>query len=245
MCPALLVFVRAKNPFSESLCASTCYATRSRATAGLSVIRSTPQFGAYSRFGAGQVPSRRGPRTDALVLAQAYDYVEGDEPRRSTAEALADIFDNAPSAASVRNGGRPCGVDEGADTDRAIPVRDQSRADCEATTKESTWDGYDAPRSDPHITMKKRGGEEWIYPEHGPTCSPEICEARGQLERDERWKKEQEASQEARRKRQEEREKRARKNVQRAADKAGGNDASDAQGVMLIAAERTHLTLTE
>ena len=150
---------------------------------GLSVMRSTPQSGAYSRFGAGQVPSRRGPRTDALVRAQACDYTEGDEPRRSTAEALADMFDNAPSAASVRSGGRPCCVDEGADTDPAIPVRDQSRADCEVAIKESTWDGYDGPRSDAQIRVRKRGEEEWICPEHGPTCTPSICEARGRVER--------------------------------------------------------------
>ena len=94
--------------------------------------------------------------------------------------------------------------------------------------------------------MKKRGGEEWICPEHGPTCTPGIYDARGgQFGRDEGWKKEQEVRQEARRGRQEEREKRARKKAQRAADKAEGNDASDAQGVVLIAAERTHLTLTE
>ena len=97
----------------------------------------------------------------------------------------------------------------------------------------------------PHITVRKRGGEEWIYPEHGSTCTPGICEAREQFERDECWKKEQEARQEARRKRREEREREARDEAQRAADKAGGNDASDAQGVMLIVSERTHLTLTE
>jgi hypothetical protein len=186
-------------------------------------MRSTPQFGAYSRFGAGQVPSRRGPRTDAFVRAQAYDYTEGDEPRCSTAEALADIFDIAPSAVSVR-----CCVDEGADTDTAIPVHDQSRADCEVAIKESTWDGYDGPRSDPQIRVKKRGEEAWICPEHGPTCTPSICEARGRVERDERRKTEQEA----RRKWQEEREKRA----QGATGAAGGDDAPDTQGVKLIAA---------
>ena len=186
---------------------------------GLSVMRSTPQLGAYSRFGAGQVPPRRGPRTDALVRGQTYDYTEGDEPRPSTAEALADIFDNAPSAASVRSGGRPCCVDEGADTDTAIPVHDQSRADYEVAIKESTWDGYDAPRPDPR-EVKKRGEEEWICPEHGSTCAPGICEARGLVERDERWKKEREVRQEARRKRQEEREKRMQK-----ATGAGRGDA--------------------
>ena len=43
-----------------------------------------PQFGAYSRFRAGQVLlSRRGAGLDALVCApQAYDYMEADEPRR-------------------------------------------------------------------------------------------------------------------------------------------------------------------
>ncbi len=62
---------------------------------------------------------------------------------------------------------------------------------------------------------------------------PGICEARGRVEHNERRKKEQEARQEARRKRQEEREKRA----QGATGVAGGDDASDTQGVILIAAE--------
>ena len=107
-------------------------------------------------------------------------------------------------------------------------MRDQSRADCEVAIKESTWDGYDAPRPDPR-EVKKRGEEEWICLEHEPTCTPSICEARGRVERDEHRKKEQEA----RRKRQEEREKRA----QGATGAAGGDDASDTQGVILITAE--------
>jgi hypothetical protein len=81
--------------------------------------------------------------------------------------------------------------------------------------------------------VKKRGEEEWICPEHGPTCTPGIFEAHGRVECDERRKKEQEPRPEPRRKRQEEREKRA----QRATDAAGGDDASDTQGVILIAAE--------
>jgi len=100
-------------------------------------MRSTPQFGAYSWFSAGEVLSHHGPQTDALVRAQAYDYTEWDEPRRSTTEALTDIFDSAPGAASIRSGGRPCCIDEGADMDTAIPVRDQSHADCEVAIKGS------------------------------------------------------------------------------------------------------------
>jgi hypothetical protein len=112
-------------------------------------------------------------------------------------------------------------------------VRGQSRADCEVAIKESTWDGYDGPRSDAQIRVKKRGEEEWICPERGPTCTPSICEACRRVERDERRKKEQEARQEARRKQQEEREKRA----QGATGAAGGDDAPDTRGVILIAAE--------
>jgi hypothetical protein len=80
--------------------------------------------------------------------------------------------------------------------------------------------------------VKKIGEEEWICSEHGPTCTPSICEARGRVERDEHRKKEQEARQEARRKGRE-RERRA----QGATGAAGGDDAPDTQGVILIAAE--------
>ena len=63
---------------------------------------------------------------------------------------------------------------------------------------------------------------------------PGICEARGLVECDEHWNKEQEVRQEERRKRYEEWEKRALTGV------AEGDDASDTRGVILIVAERTN-----
>jgi len=55
-----------------------------------------------------------------------------------------DIFDSAPSIASVRSSGRPCCINEGADIDTAIPVHDQSYANYEVAIKKSIWDGYNA-----------------------------------------------------------------------------------------------------
>jgi len=78
------------------------------------------------------------------------------------------------------------------------------------------------------------GYPEWICSKHGLTCTLGICKARGLVECDEHWKKEQEARQEARRKQYEEWEKRALKGA------AEGDDASDTQGVILIVAERTN-----
>ena len=98
------------------------------------------------RCGPGAILPRRRHRCLRVRSSSLRLHGSGRTEAR-TAEALADIFDNAPSTASIRSGGRPCCVGEGADTDTAIPVGDQSRADCEAAVKESTWDGYDAPRS--------------------------------------------------------------------------------------------------
>lgn len=212
---------------------------------------SSPQFGAnsHSGVGAGQLPpSSCRPGLDVTVTApraQVRDYTDRDTPMCSTAAALADLFDIAPRAASVRSGGRPSVVDTHGTT---IPVGDQAFTGGEAESEENVWDDYYMPRMDPQTSAKKRGEEVWICPEHGPTCTPGICMARGRVESADRWRKEQEARQKAGRERQEEKERRrARKGAQETSDESesGEDDTPYDQGVILIATERTNdLTLT-
>jgi len=73
------------------------------------------------------------------------------------------------------------------------------------------------------------GYPEWICPEHGLTCTRGICKARGLVECDEHWKKEQEA-----------RRKRYEWEKRPLTGAAEGDDASDTRGVILIVAERTN-----
>jgi len=210
---------------------------------GLSVTGLTLQSGAgaYSRSETSQVPFRRRPGPDSLVRApQVYDYRDDDAPMSSTAAALADHFGSAPGAASVTNGGIPSVVDEGTETHGPDPTH----ADGEAAIVEKPWDGYDAARSDPLTRVKKRGGEEWICPEHGPICIPRICKAVGQVEHDERRKKEQEERDEKKKKWREKMERRAQRKAQQAADMVEGDDISRDQGVISIpGAKPTPLTL--
>ena len=77
---------------------------------GLSVMKSTLQFSTYSWFGMGKVPSCHSPHTDALMCAQAYNYMEWDKPRHSTAEALTDIF-GSPIPIVLSEGGFPMFTD--------------------------------------------------------------------------------------------------------------------------------------
>lgn len=119
---------------------------------------------------------------------------------------MMDIFGAAPKASSVESG-----ATIGASTSGAIPVRDQSRANGEATIEDNPWDGYNTPRQDPPSKVKKRRGEEWICLQHGPMCNPGICTVRAQVERDERWQKEREERAENKRKWMERKERKARK----------------------------------
>jgi len=157
---------------------------------------------------------------------------------------LADLFDTVPRAVSVRSVGRPSGIDEGADTHgTAIPAGDQAFTGGEAETEENLWGDYYMPRMDPLTSAKKRGEEVWICPEHGPTCTPGICMARGHVESEDRWRKEKEARQKARTKRQEEKERRrARRRAQETSDdsESGEDDTPYDQGMILIATERTN-----
>jgi hypothetical protein len=227
---------------SEDLCASTRHATRFRATPRPQqdevdpTVRRIPAF----RNEPGAIPpppSPPRPRCPARA-PQAYDYRDEDAPMGSTAMALADHFGIAPGAASVTNGGIPSGTDEGTEMHGADPTRDVTCAYGEAAIVENPWDGYDAPRSDPPVVRNRHDGI-WICPMHGPTCSPKICKEFGLLERNERWKKEQEERDERRRKRQEKKERRAQRKAQE-----GDNGSSDEGVILFPAAEQIPLTLT-
>lgn len=113
--------------------------------------------------------------------------------------AMMDIFGAAPNPAFVRSSGTPRGTEEGASTPGAVTVLDQSRVDGEAAVEDNPWDGYDAPRQDPPTREKRKGEDRWFCPQHGPLCTPGICEARAQVERDERWQKEREEREEKKR----------------------------------------------
>jgi hypothetical protein len=67
------------------------------------------------------------------------------------------------------------------------------------------------PRPDPPTKVKKRRGDEWICPKHGPMCIPGICTVRARVVREERWQKEREERAENRRKWIERKERKARK----------------------------------
>ncbi len=104
------------------------------------------------------------------------------------------IFGTAPKASSVESSatGTPRRATVGASTSGATPVRDESRANDDATVEDNPWDGYYTPRPDPPIRVKKRRGDDWICPKHGPMCIPGICTVRERVDRDERWQEERE-----------------------------------------------------
>jgi hypothetical protein len=170
--------------------------------------------------------SRRRPDLYATVRArQVYNHADEDAPRLSTAAALAELFDVVPLAASVRDDGTVSDIDQGAVSHGVIPACDQARADSEAESEEGPWDTYYLQKMD-QISVKNKGAEVWICPEHGQSCSPGICAVRGRVERDARWEKEREEREEARRKRQEEREWWAQR-AQEASDEPEGDDVQD------------------
>ncbi|KAF8504914.1 hypothetical protein F5888DRAFT_1659848 [Russula emetica] len=160
-----------------------------------------------------------------LPAPQVNEFKEDNAPKLSTtAMAMMAIFGTAPRALSVEGNatGTPRGATAGASTSGAIPVRDQSRADGEAAVEDDPWDGYNAPRPDPPTKVKKRRGEEWICPKHGPMCIPGICTVRAGVDRDERWQKEREERAENKRKWKERKEKKERKREMELARAEGG-----------------------
>ena len=144
----------------------------------------------------------------ALFKASQFkEFKEDNAPKHSTtAVAMMAIFGTAPMASSSEDSatntlrGATGWPTAGASTSGAIPVRDQSRANGEAAVEDNPWDGYNTPRPDPSTKVKKRGGDDWICPKHGPMCIPGICTVRARVDRDERWQKEREERAENKRK---------------------------------------------
>lgn len=141
-----------------------------------------------------------------------YEYYEEDTPRRTTAAAMTDLFDSAPSATLIRNNARLHDVEEDEDSD------EDSNEDVH-----SPWNGYDAPRWEPptKINIKIEDGEVWECPQHGPLCNPGICEERAKVERDRRKQKERDDRAEAKRIRLEKWEKKKLKKEQELAELEG------------------------
>jgi hypothetical protein len=144
---------------------------------------------------------------------------------------MRDIFDSAPRvAASVGNDRGLHDLEEeeeGLGDDYLAwnypqealrtTTRDWTPADGkDEDDTDNPWEGYDAPRWEPPTRVNIKGGEEWICPEHGPTCNPGICKARARLEAQRRREKEIEERDEAKRKRRERRERREMKERKKA-----------------------------
>ena len=146
----------------------------------------------------------------AIDPGQDHEYDDEDMPRRSRADAMKDLFDSTPKAASAGN-----------DTDlndaehyvawtypEAVSATARDRSGEAVVNTVNHWDGYGAPRLEPPIKINIKGGEEWICPEHGAECGPGICQVRARLESDRRRQREHEERQEAKRLRMEKAEKR-------------------------------------
>jgi hypothetical protein len=184
-------------------------------------------------------PRRRAPEPEGAIDPDPdYEYEEEDIPKRSTADAMRDMFDSAPRVAtSVGNdtGLHDLEVEEEDNyVARNYPqtvqttTRDWTPAGGEdEDDNENPWDGYDAPRWEPPTRFNIKGGEKWICPEHGPTCSPGICKARGHLEYMRREDKVHEERQEATRKRREKWKKEAERRERKKAEAEGREVSHD------------------
>jgi hypothetical protein len=169
-----------------------------------------------------------------------YEYEEEDVPKRSTADAMRDIFDGAPRmAASVGNNAGLHDLDEEEDDYLAwnypqavrTTTRDWTPAggededeDEDEDDPDDPWKGYDAPRWELPTRVNIKGGERWECPEHGPTCNPGICKERARVEAERRRDKEHEERLEAKRKREEKWKKAAEKKKRKA--QAEGREVS-------------------
>jgi hypothetical protein len=152
---------------------------------------------------------------------------------------MRDVFDGAPAvAASVRNGAALHDLEEEDEEaqdyvawnyPQAVPTttRDWTPAGGDNEVEvEDPWDGYGARRTwEPPTKVPIKGGEAWICPAHGSTCSPGICKARAREEAMRRWEKEHEERLEAKRKR-EERWKKAAEKKERKQAQAEGREVS-------------------
>ena len=179
--------------------------------------------GSVSRGSSGYtVPPRRVQAPEGAVDPdQDYEYDEEDVPKRSTADAMKDVFNSAPMATSVGNNAALHEVEEEEETDylawaypEAVSTTTHDRTPAGGEAGKSTdkpWEGYDAPKWEAPTKVNIKAGEKWTCPQHGPTCNPGICKARARLESDRRKQKEHEEREEAKRIRMEKRKKREEK----------------------------------
>lgn len=178
-------------------------------------------------------PPRRAPEPGAIDPDQDYEYEEEDVPKRSTADAMRDMFDGAPS---VPNNAALHDLEEEEEEDGYVAWNYPQAV--QATTHDWTpagdedddtnpWAGYDAPRWEPPTRVNIKGGEKWICPEHGPTCNPGICKARARLEAQRRIQKEIEEREEAKRKGLEKKRRAAEKRARKLAEEEGREVSHD------------------
>jgi hypothetical protein len=208
----------------------------------------SPQSGASTSRAPGHTaPPRRAPQPEgAIDPDRDYEYEEEDVPKRSTADAMKDMFDSAPGVPpSVRNNAGLQDLEEEDEEDGYLAwhypqaVRTATRdwtpdgGDVEVEVEvevdpENPWDGHDAPRQEPPIKVNIINGVEvWICPKHGATCSPGICAERGSFEAMRRRAKEYEERQEAKNKRLENRKKREERRARKLAQEEGREDPYD------------------
>jgi hypothetical protein len=205
-------------------------------------VPTSPQSGAStSRAPGGRTAApRRAPEPGAIDPDQDYEYEEEDVPKRSMADAMKDIFDGAPGvAASVGNHvGLHDLEEEEEEEDEYLAwnypqavrtnTRDWTPAGAEDEGDvEDPWDGYGAARWEGPTKVNIKGGEKWICPEHGPTCNPGVCKARGRVEAERRWAKEHEERLEEKSKREEKWKKAAEKRERKLAQAEGREVSHD------------------
>lgn len=190
------------------------YDVERRSDAGQEDVQGPAGMSPVSRGPGGYMappPRIPGPE-DGIDPDQDHEYDDEDMPRPSRADAMKDLFDTTPKAASVG---------DNTDTDlhdaehyvawtypEAVSATARDRSGEAAVNTVNHWDGYGAPRLEPPIKINIKDGEKWICPEHGAECGPGICRVRGRFESDRRRQKEHEERQEAKRLRMEKAEKR-------------------------------------
>ncbi|KAI9507743.1 hypothetical protein F5148DRAFT_1284822 [Russula earlei] len=163
---------------------------------------STANVSLYHEALSNHVPDPEGP----IEPDQDYDYDEEDVPKRSTEDAMKDLFGSAPKAGRSACDRTHIGIQEGGN--------------------DNLWDGYVAPRKELPTKINKKGGEDWICPIHGSLCNPGICEKRGRLEMKRRLDQERQKRLEDKMKRQEKSEQNARRRLEKDSKREMSSDCS-------------------
>jgi hypothetical protein len=189
-------------------------------------VQMSPTTSVSTKRGPGRstAPPHRAPEAPgAIDPDREYKYEEGDKPRRTTADAMKDMFDSAPRATAAGNNAGLDDVEEEEDNyvtwnypettcNNSIPAGSE-----EEENIAGPWVDYDAPRWEPHTKVPIKAGERWICPGHGSTCTPGICKERASVEAARRRVKEHEERQEAKMQRQEKLKKKREKEERRQA----------------------------